>query len=81
MIEIIKELCKISPLKYKGFEGSARLCLKGKLLQGEIMAITDLVVSYQAITISELHKEFERAVDYYIELHKELKSRSGRVLN
>ncbi|MEO7495336.1 MAG: type II toxin-antitoxin system HicB family antitoxin [Massilia sp.] len=53
-------------LKYKGYEGSAELDMERGVCRGEILLITDLV-TYEASQISELQKEFEAAVDDYID--------------
>ncbi len=58
-------------LNYKGYHGSVDFDLKEQLLYGKILHINDLV-TYEAETVSELTKEFEAAVDDYLETCKQL---------
>lgn len=56
-------------LKYKSFEGSAELDMQKKFCWGKILYIDD-VVTYQSESIANLQKQFEEAVDDYIETCK-----------
>lgn len=58
-------------LKYKDYEGTAELDMARCVCRGKILFISDLV-TYEAALPSELQKEFEAAVDDYIETCKEL---------
>lgn len=53
-------------LKYKDYEGTAELDMTRGVCRGKILFINDLV-TYEAKLPSELQKEFEAAVDDYIE--------------
>jgi predicted HicB family RNase H-like nuclease len=53
-------------LKYKEYEGTAELVMVRGVCRGKILFINDLV-TYEAALPSELQKEFEAAVDDYIE--------------
>lgn len=53
-------------LKYKGYEGSAELNLERKVCWGKILYIDD-VVTYESDSIADLQKQFEDAVDDYVE--------------
>lgn len=53
-------------LKYKDYEGTAELDMVRGVCRGKILFINDLV-TYEASQPSELQKEFEAAVDDYIE--------------
>jgi predicted HicB family RNase H-like nuclease len=53
-------------LKYKGYEGTAELDMTRGVCRGKILLINDLV-TYESSAISELQREFEAAVDDYIE--------------
>lgn len=53
-------------LKYKEFEGSAELDMKRNVCRGKILQIDD-VVTYESKSIDDLQKQFEEAVDDYIE--------------
>jgi len=53
-------------LKYKEYEGTAEIDLDRMVCRGKILFIDDLV-TYEAGTPQELRKEFEAAVDDYIE--------------
>ncbi len=53
-------------LKYKGFEGSADIDMTRAVCHGKVLFIDDLV-TYEAATPAELQREFELAVDDYIE--------------
>lgn len=58
-------------LKYKIYEGTAELDMDRKICRGKILFISDLV-TYEADTPALLQKEFEAAVDDYIETCEEL---------
>lgn len=53
-------------LKYKDYEGTAELDMTRGVCRGKILFITDLV-TYEAALPANLQKEFEAAVDDYIE--------------
>jgi len=53
-------------LKYKDYEGTAELDMTRCVCRGKILFITDLV-TYEAKSPSALQKEFEAAVDDYLE--------------
>lgn len=53
-------------LRYKGYEGTAEIDMTYRVCRGKILFINDLV-TYQAYSPAELQKEFEAAVDDYIE--------------
>ena len=53
-------------LKYKGFEGSTDLDMKRNVCRGKILYIDD-VVTYESKSIDDLQKQFEDAVDDYVE--------------
>lgn len=53
-------------LKYKDYEGTAELDMARGVCRGKILFINDLV-TYEATLPSKLQKEFEAAVDDYIE--------------
>ena len=60
-----------SPLRYKGYEGTAEMDLDRGVCHGRILHIDDLV-TYQAATVKDLRSEFEAAVDDYLETCKAL---------
>ena len=53
-------------LRYKEFEGSAELDMARNVCRGKILHIDDLV-TYESKSVSGLQKQFEDAVDDYIE--------------
>ncbi|MBC7858242.1 MAG: type II toxin-antitoxin system HicB family antitoxin [Burkholderiaceae bacterium] len=53
-------------LKYKDYDGSAELDMERMVCRGKILFIDDLV-TYEAPSPAGLQKEFESAVDDYIE--------------
>lgn len=53
-------------LSYKGFEGTTELDMARGLCHGKLLFINDLV-TYEAKSPADLQKEFEAAVDDYIE--------------
>ena len=56
-------------LNYKGYEGTADIDMSRQVCRGKILFIGDLV-TYEAQSPAELQKEFESAVDDYIETCK-----------
>lgn len=53
-------------LQYKDYEGSAELDMQRQVCRGKILHIGDLV-TYESANIQGLQKQFEEAVDDYIE--------------
>ena len=53
-------------LKYKDYEGTAELDMARGICRGKVLFINDLV-TYESSLPTELQKEFEAAVDDYIE--------------
>ena len=53
-------------LKYKDYEGTAELDMAREICRGKILFIDDLV-TYEAASPAELQREFEAAVDDYLE--------------
>ncbi|WP_323142760.1 type II toxin-antitoxin system HicB family antitoxin [Massilia phyllosphaerae] len=58
-------------LKYKSYEGTTEIDLARGVCRGKILLIDDLV-TYECESPRELQKQFEEAVDDYIETCKEL---------
>ena len=53
-------------LQYKGYEGTAELDMTRRVCRGRVLFIDDLV-TYEADTPNLLQKEFEAAIDDYLE--------------
>lgn len=53
-------------LKYKGYEGTAELDVSRGICRGKVLFINDLI-TYETTLPTELQKEFEAAVDDYLE--------------
>lgn len=51
---------------YKGYKGSIEESIEDKCFYGRILFITDLII-YESETLNGLEKEFEEAVDEYLE--------------
>ncbi|MEA2115643.1 MAG: type II toxin-antitoxin system HicB family antitoxin [Thermodesulfobacteriota bacterium] len=56
----------MSVLKYNGYEGTAEIDMESLVCRGKILFVDDLV-TYQAANPASLQKEFEAAVDDYLE--------------
>lgn len=66
-------------LKYKDYEGTAELDMSRQICRGKILFIDDLV-TYEAAAPAELQKEFEAAVDDYLETCATLRREPQRPL-
>lgn len=64
-------------LKYKEFEGSAELDMKRNVCRGKILYIDD-AVTYESKSIDDLQKQFEEAVDDYIETCQQIGKESQK---
>lgn len=53
-------------LNYKGYVGSIRFSKEDKCLYGEVLGMTNHMVTYEGSNLSELKKDFEGAVDDYL---------------
>lgn len=58
-------------LKYKGYEGTAVVDLQRGICRGKILLISDLI-TYESESPKNIEKEFQEAVDDYLETCKEL---------
>lgn len=58
-------------LIYEGYRGSVEFDLESNCLHGKVLHVADLI-TYEAETIEGLRKEFELAVDDYLDLCKEI---------
>lgn len=58
-------------VKHKGYEGSVEIDLERNVCRGKILFINDLV-TYEAADIKSIQKEFEAAVDDYLETCEQL---------
>jgi predicted HicB family RNase H-like nuclease len=61
----------VNILKYKSYEGTAEVDTARQVCFGKVLFIDDLV-TYEADDVKRLQKEFEAAVDDYLETCKEL---------
>jgi predicted HicB family RNase H-like nuclease len=53
-------------LQYKGYDGSVEYSAEDRLLHGQILGIRDMVI-YDAVDVDSLEKNFQGAVDEYLE--------------
>lgn len=56
-------------LKYKDYEGTAEINMDRFICRGKLLFISDLII-YEAANPTDLQKEFEEAVEEYIETCK-----------
>ncbi len=56
---------------YKGYQGSVKVSIEDHCLHGKIEFISDMV-NYEGETVEQLEKEFNLAVDSYLETCKEM---------
>jgi len=61
----------VDSMKYKGYQGTAEVNAERGVCWGKVLFLTD-VVTYEAVSASDLRREFEEAVDDYLETCKEL---------
>jgi predicted HicB family RNase H-like nuclease len=61
----------VDTLKYKDYEGTAELDMTRGVCRGKILFIDDLV-TYEAVLPANLQREFEAAVDDYLETCSDL---------
>lgn len=66
-------------LKYKDYEGTAELDMVRRVCRGKILFIDDLV-TYEAASPQDLQREFEAAVNDYLETCKELGRKPQKAL-
>lgn len=62
-------------LEYKGFHGRVEFSAEDKVFHGKLDFINDLV-TFEAVTMEALEKEFRTAVDDYIQTCRELNIKS-----
>lgn len=64
-------------LKYKDYEGTAELDMSRGVCRGKILFINDLV-TYEAASPADLQKEFEAAVDDYLDTCRQVGKEAQR---
>ena len=55
-------------LKYKGYTGSVEYCEEDKCLFGKVQGMMKDGITYEGATVEELTKDFEGAVDDYLQM-------------
>lgn len=58
-------------LKYKGYQASLDINVDDKMLHGRILGIRD-IVNFEGRTVDEAQAEFEKSVEEYLNVCKEL---------
>ncbi len=58
-------------LKYKGYTGSVEYSEEDMCLFGKVQGMTKDSITYEGTTVEELKKDFEGAIDDYLQLCKE----------
>ncbi len=54
-------------LKYKGYMGTVEYDESANCLMGKLLGLKDALILYEGSTLEELKKDFEEAVDDYLE--------------
>lgn len=72
-------------LKYKGYTGSVEYSNEDDCLFGKVQGLKESLISYEGNTVEEIKKDFEDAIDYYLDSCKErgiepAKPYSGRLV-
>lgn len=72
-------------LNYKGYRGSVEFSAEDNCLYGKVQGIKGTLISYEGETVEEIKRDFEDAVDAYLESCKErgiepAKPYSGKLL-
>ena len=61
-----KEDMIMGTLKYKGYTGSIEYSEEDNCLYGEVLGMSKDFISYEGKDVDSLRKDFEEAVDYYL---------------
>lgn len=56
-------------LSYKGYQGTVKRSSENNVLYGQVTGIRSLI-SYEGKTLDELKKDFQEAIDDYLEMCK-----------
>ncbi|MDE5750876.1 MAG: type II toxin-antitoxin system HicB family antitoxin [Duncaniella sp.] len=54
-------------LKYKGYTGSVEFSPEDNCFFGKVQGLKGTLISYEGTSVDEIRKDFEEAVDYYLE--------------
>lgn len=54
-------------LKYKGYTGSVDFSDEDNCLFGKVQGLNGTLISYEGMTVEEIRKDFEGAIDDYLE--------------
>lgn len=58
-------------LKYKGYQGSVEFSSEDNCFFGKILGLKGTLISYEGTSVESIRKDFEDAVDYYLDSCKE----------
>ena len=58
-------------LKYKGYTGSVEYSQEEGCLFGKVQGLHGTLISYEGNSVDEIRRDFEGAIDYYLESCKE----------
>ncbi len=58
-------------LKYKGYQGSVEFSPADNCFFGKVLGLKGTLISYEGTSVDDIRRDFEEAVDYYLESCKE----------
>lgn len=79
-LNVYERIVKMQTFQYKDFLGSVDFSLEDNVLYGKILHIKGLI-TYEAETIPNLRKEFEAAVDDYLQFCEENNIEASKSFN
>ena len=55
-------------IKYKGYSGSVAFDAEDRIFHGRVLGVSSTLIGFEGTTIAELEKDFQNAVDDYLEM-------------
>jgi predicted HicB family RNase H-like nuclease len=55
-------------MKYKGYTGSVAFDAEDRIFHGRVLGVSSALIGFEGATVADLEKDFQNAVDDYLEL-------------
>jgi predicted HicB family RNase H-like nuclease len=55
-------------MKYKGYTGSVTFDAEDRILHGRVLGVSSALIGFEGSTVADLEKDFQNAVDDYLEM-------------
>ena len=65
-------------IKYKGYTGSVAFDAEDRIFHGRVLGVSSALIGFEGATVADLEKDFQNAVDDYLEMCAEQGKEPGK---